>query len=313
MRQRTLLAAPTLLRGFWRDSPVQRPFPLCSVRFRTDWAPCVRHRTVMTTILAPNYKVTPSHLVAPSSQRLPQRDTRGSDPRANRLLGALAESGIQRWLPHLEAVDMPLGMVLRESGRPLKYAYFPTTSIAAMMYGLEDGHTGAVSLVGNEGMAGISMFMGGGSMLGQTVVISAGRGFRMLASPLTIDFERGGPVASLMLRYAQAAMTQLAQVVVCNRHHCLDQRLCRFLLSALDRLEAGSEFMMTQELISSVLGVRREGVTEAALSLQRAGLIHYERGHMRVLDRAGLQARTCECYDVVMREYERLLPRRSVQ
>lgn len=236
-----------------------------------------------------------------------------SGPRDNRLLGALSEPTYQRWLPQLEAVDMPLGMVLWQSGQPLKHAYFPTTSIVALMYGLDTGHTSAVSMVGNEGVVGVSMFMGGGSSLGQTVVISAGRGFRMRAAPLMIDFEMGGPVARLFLRYTQAAITQLGQAVACNRHHCVEQRLARFMLSMLDRLGNASEFVMTQELMAGALGVRREGVTEAALHLQRAGLIHYERGHIAVSDRAGLERRACECYAVVKKEYERLLPARSVQ
>lgn len=266
----------------------------------------------MTANLTCHRTATPNARPAPASQQPREEVTGHGDPKANRLLGALAEPNYQRWLPHLEAVDMPLGMVLWDCGQPLKHAYFPTTSIVALMYGLEDGHTGAVSVVGNEGIVGVSMFMGGGSSLGQTVVICAGKGYRLRAAPLMVDFELGGPVARLLLRYTQAAMTQLAQFVVCNRHHCLDHRLCRFLLSTLDRLDGGSEFMMTQELMASALGVRREGVTEAALNLQRAGLIHYERGHILVRDRAGLEHRACECYGVVKREYERLLPALSV-
>jgi len=273
----------------------------------------------MTATFTLNRTVPSGHLAARPQQTLHRCATHNihhssiSDPRANRLLGALAEPSYQRWLPHLEAVDMPLGMVLWESGRPLTHAYFPTTSIVALMYGLEDGHTSAVSMVGNEGMVGIALFMGGGSSLGQTVVISAGQGFRLRAAPLVMDFELGGPVARLLLRYTQAAMTQLAQVVVCNRRHSLEHRLCRFLLSTLDRLDGGREFMMTQELMASALGVRREGVTEAALHLQRAGLIHYERGHVFVHDRAGLEHRACECYAVVQKEYERLLPSGAFQ
>ncbi len=260
-----------------------------------------------------NRTTKPDPLAAALALPLQGRGTRDGEPTANRLLGALDEPTYQRWLPQLEAVDMPLGMVLWESGQSLQHAYFPTTSIVALMYGLEDGHTSAVALVGNDGMVGISMFMGGGSSWGQKVVISAGRGFRLRAATLKSDFDLGGAAARLLLRYVQATMTQLAQVVVCNRPHCLDHRLCRLLLSTLDRLNGDREFRMTQELMASALGVRREGVTEAALNLQRAGLIHYERGRMRVLDRAGLECRTGECYAVVRREYERLLPCSSVR
>lgn len=203
---------------------------------------------------------------------------------------------------------MPLGMVLGESGQPQRHAYFPTTSIVALMYDLEDGRTGAVSVVGSEGLVGVATFMGGGGALGRRVVVSAGRGYRVRAADLLVDFERGGPVTQLLLRYTLALIAQMAQTVVCNRRHSIESRLCRFLLSMLDRLNGSAEFVMTHELISSVLGVRREGVTEIAMSLQRSGLLRYRRGHITVLDRAGLERRSCECHAVVKNEYARLLP-----
>ena len=234
-----------------------------------------------------------------------------TDPRANRLLGALADPDYERWLPHLEEVDMPVGMALWEPGCPVKYAYFPTTSIVALSYGLEDGRAAAVSIVGREAIVGISTFMGGQSSLGSAVVIHGGKGFRLAAVPLMIEFNQGGAARSLLLRYTQALMAQMAQVVVCIRHHSIDQRLSRYLLSNLDRIE-GSGITTTQELISSMLGVRREGITEAAQQLQSAGLIRYGRGHIEVLDRPGLERRSCECHAVVKNEYARLLPARSV-
>ncbi len=203
---------------------------------------------------------------------------------------------------------MPLGMVLGESGHPQKHVYFPTTSIVALMYDLEDGRSSAVSVVGNEGLVGVATCMGGGGAPGRWIVLSAGRGFRLRATDLKIDFELGGPVTQLLLRYAQALMTQVAQTVVCNRRHTIENRLCRLLLSTMDRLDGSAEFVMTHELISGVLGVRREGITETALILQRAGLLCYQRGRITVLDRAGLVHRSCECYAVVKTEHDRLLP-----
>ena len=228
-------------------------------------------------------------------------------PRDNRLLAALPEAELQRWLPALEAVDMPLGQVLYESGSQLTHVFFPTTAIVSLLYVLEDGASAEIAVVGNEGLVGISLFMGGESTPSRAVVQSAGRGFRLRAHALKDEFNRAGPVLHLLLRYTQALITQMAQTAVCNRHHTLDQQLCRWLLLSLDRLP-GNTLTMTQELIANMLGVRREGVTEAAGHLQRAGLIRYSRGRITVIDRAGLEQRTCECYAVVKREYDRLLP-----
>jgi CRP-like cAMP-binding protein len=202
---------------------------------------------------------------------------------------------------------MPLGEVLYESGVTLSHVYFPTTAIVSLLYVMEDGASAEIAVVGNEGIVGISLFMGGESTPSRAVVQSAGQGFRLKAQVLKEEFNRAGPVLHLLLRYTQALITQMAQTAVCNRHHSLDQQLCRWLLLSLDRLQ-GDELVMTQELIANMLGVRREGVTEAALKLQSAGLIRYARGRITVLDRAGLEQRTCECYAVVKKEYDRLLP-----
>ncbi len=233
-----------------------------------------------------------------------------SDPRLNHLLAALPEVEWQRWQPLLEWVSLPLGRVMYESGRTLSHVYFPTTAIVSLLYVMEDGASAEIAVVGNEGLVGISLFMGGESTTSRAVVQSAGEGWRLRAGAVKAEFERTGPVMHLLLRYTQALITQMAQTAVCNRHHSLDQQLCRWLLLSLDRLTA-SELVMTQELIANMLGVRREGVTEAALQLQKLGLIKYSRGHINVLDRAGLEARTCECYAVVKREYDRLLPERK--
>ncbi len=229
------------------------------------------------------------------------------DPKANRLLAALPDAEWQRWLPSLESIELPLGKVIYEAGITLTHVYFPTTAIVSLLYVLEDGASAEIAVVGNEGLVGISLFMGGGSTPSRAVVQSAGQGFRLKAGLMKVEFERGGPVMHLLLRYTQALITQMAQTAVCNRHHSIDQQLCRWLLLSMDRLQ-GDELVMTQELISNMLGVRREGVTEAALKLQKVGLISYERGHITVLDRPGLEKRTCECYAVVKTEYDRLLP-----
>jgi len=234
-------------------------------------------------------------------------NSRIPDRRTNDLLAALPQAEWQRWLPELESVDMPLGEVLYESGSTLSHVYFPTTSIVSLLYVMENGASAEIAVVGNEGLVGISLFMGGGSTPSRAVVQSAGRGLRLNAQMLKNEFNQGGPVLHLLLRYTQALITQMAQTAVCNRHHSLDQQLCRWLLLSLDRLR-DNELVMTQELIANMLGVRREGVTGAALSLQKDGLIHYTRGHISVLDRAGLEKRTCECYAVVKKEYDRLLP-----
>jgi CRP-like cAMP-binding protein len=212
-----------------------------------------------------------------------------------------------RWAPQLESVELRLGQVLHESGATPSHVYFPTTSIVSLLYVMENGEAAEIALVGDDGLVGVSIFMGGESTTSRAVVQSAGRAFRLKAQQLMDEFNRNGPVLHLLLRYTQALITQMAQTAVCNRHHSLDQQLCRWLLLSLDRLE-GNDLVMTQELIANMLGVRREGVTEAASKLQRDGLIRYARGHITVLDRPGLEKRTCECYAVVRREYQRLLP-----
>ena len=229
------------------------------------------------------------------------------NPRQNRLLAAIPDSEWTRWVPHLEPVTLPLGKALYESGARLSYVYFPTTAIVSLLYVMEDGASAEIAVVGREGIVGISLFMGGDSTTNRAIVQSAGRGFRLKANLMLQEFNRAGPVLHLLLRYTQALITQMAQTAVCNRHHSLDQQLCRWLLLSLDRLDS-NDLVMTQELIANMLGVRREGVTEAAGQLQKAGLIRYQRGHITVLDRDGLEARTCECYAVVKKEYDRLLP-----
>jgi CRP-like cAMP-binding protein len=235
--------------------------------------------------------------------------TPATDPRDNRLLAALPDAEWERWRPQLELVEMPLGKVLYESGSTLTHVYFPTSSIVSLLYVLEDGASAEIAVVGREGIVGISLFMGGASTPSRAVVQSAGQAFRLAANLMLQEFNRAGPVLHLLLRYTQALITQMAQTAVCNRHHSLDQQLCRWLLLSLDRLDS-RELVMTQELIANMLGVRREGVTEAAGDLQKAGLIRYRRGHITVLDRPGLEQRTCECYAVVKKEYDRLLPAR---
>ena len=235
--------------------------------------------------------------------------TTASEPRTNQLLAALPGAESERWLPQLERVEMPLGQVLYESGTTLSHVYFPLTAIVSLLYVMENGASAEIAVVGNEGIVGISLFMGGESTPSRAVVQSAGYGFRLNAQTMKDEFNRAGPVLHLLLRYTQALITQMAQTAVCNRHHSLDQQLCRWLLLSLDRLQ-GNDLVMTQELIANMLGVRREGVTEAALKLQKVGLIRYARGHISVLDRAGLEQRTCECYAVVKNEYDRLLPQR---
>ena len=229
------------------------------------------------------------------------------DPKKNELLAALPAAEWLRWLPQLEAVEMPLGKVLYESGSKMTHVYFPTTSIVSLLYVMEDGSSAEIAVVGREGLVGISLFMGGSSTPSRAVVQSAGFGYRLQASLMMQEFNRAGPVLHLLLRYTQALITQMAQTAVCNRHHSLDQQLCRWLLLSLDRLNS-NELVMTQELIANMLGVRREGVTEAAGQLQDAGLISYRRGHITVHDRPGLEKRSCECYAVVKNEYDRLLP-----
>ena len=233
--------------------------------------------------------------------------TMTTQPKDNQLLAALPPPDWDRWLPQLERVSMPLGQVVYESGRSLSHVYFPTTAIVSLLYVMENGASAEIAVVGHEGVVGISLFMGGESTPSRAVVQSAGEGWRLRAAAIKEEFNRSHPVMHLLLRYTQALITQMAQTAVCNRHHSLDQQLCRWLLLSLDRLP-GNELVMTQELIANMLGVRREGVTDAALKLQKLGLIRYARGHITVLDRPGLAARTCECYEVVKKEYDRLLP-----
>ena len=230
-----------------------------------------------------------------------------AEPKQNQLLAQLPGGVWQRWLPHLEPVELPLGKVLYESGGALSHVYFPTSSIISLLYVMQDGASAEIAVVGYEGIVGISLFMGGETTPSRALVQSAGLGFQLKASVLMSEFNRSGPVLHLLLRYTQALITQMAQTAVCNRHHTLDQQLCRWLLLSLDRLSS-NELVMTQELIANMLGVRREGVTEAAGRLHGAGLISYQRGRITVLNRAGLEVRACECYAVVKKEYDRLLP-----
>ncbi|CAZ86975.1 conserved hypothetical protein [Thiomonas arsenitoxydans] len=229
------------------------------------------------------------------------------DPKLNQLLASLPDAEWLRWKPQLERVKLELGQVLYEAGGLQSHVYFPTTAIVSLLYVLENGASAEIAVVGREGLVGVSLFMGGQSTTTRAVVQSAGEGYRLRASGMQTEFNRAGPVLHLLLRYTQALITQMSQTAVCNRHHSLDQQLCRWLLLSLDRLD-GNDLVMTQELISNMLGVRREGVTEAALSLQRAGLIDYARGRIKVLNRGGLEQRSCECYAVVKAEYDRLLP-----
>lgn len=233
-----------------------------------------------------------------------------ADQNANGLLSSMPPAEWARISPYLEHVSLPLGKVLYESGGTMSHVYFPTTAIVSLLYVMEDGASAEIAVVGNEGIVGIALFMGGETTPSRAVVQSAGWAYRLSASRIKTEFNTSGPVLHLLLRYTQALITQMAQTAVCNRHHTLDQQLCRWLLLSLDRLK-GLELVMTQELIANMLGVRREGVTEAALHLQRIGLIRYARGHITVLDRDGLEARVCECYSVVKKEYDRLLPHRT--
>ena len=228
-------------------------------------------------------------------------------PHQNHLLDALPAYDYERVAAHLELVPLRLADVLYEPGMQLRYVYFPTTAIVSLLYVMEDGASAEIAIVGNEGILGISLFMGGETTPSRAVVQSAGYGYRLRAQLLKDEFGRFGPFLHLLLRYTQALITQMAQTAVCNRHHSVDQQLCRWLLLSLDRLSS-SELSMTQELIANMLGVRREGVTEAAGKLQQAGLIHYRRGRIVVLDRPRLEARCCECYQVVKTEFDRLLP-----
>lgn len=243
-------------------------------------------------------RTTPHYALSKSDETI--------SPTQNHMLSALPQADLNRLLPHLEWVEMPLGEVLYESGGRLQYVFFPTTSIVSLLYVLADGASTEIAAVGNEGMLGISTFMGGETTPSRAVVQSAGFGYRLKVQLLKQEFDRGGPLFRLLLRYTQALMTQMTQMAVCNRHHSLEQQLCRRLLFSVDRLPTDS-MVMTQELLANTLGVRREGVTAAAGNLQRAGLIRYSRGRIEILDRQGLESAVCECYAVVKLEFNRLL------
>lgn len=228
-------------------------------------------------------------------------------PQQNHLLAALSVEAQNRLFPHLELVSLPLGKVLYESGDSLRHVYFPTNAIVSLLYVMESGASAEISVVGNDGLIGIALFMGGESTPSRGVVQSAGYAYRLLGQRLKDEFNRHGELLQLMLRYTQALITQMAQTAVCNRHHSIDQQLCRWLLLSIDRLP-DNQLTMTQELIANMLGVRREGVTETAGKLQKLGVIEYNRGHITVLDRPRLEQLSCECYAVVKKETDRLLP-----
>jgi CRP-like cAMP-binding protein len=228
-------------------------------------------------------------------------------PHQNHLLAALSSEVQERLFTHLEHIPLPLGKVLYESGDTMRHVYFPTDSIISLLYVMESGASAEISVVGNEGLVGIALFMGGESTPSRAIVQSGGSAYRLPGQRLKDEFNRHGELLVLMLRYTQALITQMSQTAVCNRHHSIDQQLCRWLLLSLDRLP-GNQLTMTQELIANMLGVRREGVTEAAGKLQRQGVIEYNRGHITVLDRRKLEQLSCECYAVVKKETDRLLP-----
>ena len=236
---------------------------------------------------------------------------RRDDPKSNRLLGALTDADWRRWRPQLERVDLHLGQVLYEPGRPQFHAYFPTSAIASLLYLMDSGAASEVAVVGNEGLVGTSLFLGGRATTSHGSVLIAGQGFRIAAQMIRDEFDRSDSVRLLLLRYTQALITQIAQTAVCNRHHAIDQQVCGWLLHSMDRLR-GNEVVVTQELLANMLGVRRESVTAAAGRLQAAGLIHYARGHIAVLDRAGLERQSCKCHAAVKKEYDRLLPQEPV-
>lgn len=238
---------------------------------------------------------------------LPRLIATALNPRTNHLLAALPDLDWQRWLPQLELVELPLGKVLYEAGDTLSHAYFPINSIISLLYVMQNGESAEIAVVGYEGVVGISLLMGGNSTSSRAVVQNAGFGFRISAAIIKEEFNNAAPVLHLLLRYTQALMTQMTQTAACNKHHSLQQQLCRWLLLSLDRL-CGNELVMTQRLIANMLGVPLEAMTEGALILQQAAIIQYSEGHITVLDRAGLEKLTCECYGVVKKEYDRLLP-----
>jgi CRP-like cAMP-binding protein len=230
-----------------------------------------------------------------------------SQPRGNYILAALPERDFDRIRPHLEPLDLPLGEALYEAGSRVRQLYFPSSGIVSLLQVMADGASAEIAVVGNEGVVGIAMFMGGESTPSRAVVQSAARAYALTADVLKDEFGRGGMLQQLLLRYTQALIMQMSQTAVCNRHHSVEQQLCRWLLMSIDRLLKGEDLVMTQELIANMLGVRREGVTLAASRLQEDGIIRYSRGRIEVIDRAKLEARACECYAVVKKEYDRLL------
>jgi CRP-like cAMP-binding protein len=233
--------------------------------------------------------------------------TTNIDKSKNKLLAALPEENWERWESQLTIIDLKLGQVLYESGGRMDFVYFPIDAIVSLLYVLESGASTEIAIVGNEGIVGISLFMGGETTPSRAVVQSAGKCLRLSAKSLTTEFRDSLPVMHLLLRYTQALITQMTQTAVCNRHHSIDQQLCRWLLISIDRL-VGNHLLMTQDLIANMLGVRREGVTVAAKALETAGLIKYTRGKIEIINRVGLEKRSCECYAVVKKEYDRLLP-----
>jgi CRP-like cAMP-binding protein len=234
------------------------------------------------------------------------------DPKRNHLLAALPDSDYQRWLPYLEAVRLGLGQVLYEAGDTLRHAYFPVDSIVSLLYVMQSGESAEIAVVGQEGMVGVSLIMGGDFTSSRAVVQNAGTGFRIKAEVLKEEFNNAAPVLHLLLRYTQALITQMTQTAACNKHHSLSQQLCRWLLLSMDRMP-GDQLVMTEQLIANMLGVALGEMTQGALSLQAAGFIRYSNGEVTILDRSGLEGLTCECYGVVKKEYDRLLPARTAR
>jgi CRP-like cAMP-binding protein len=232
-----------------------------------------------------------------------------SRPQENHILEALPQPERERLFPHLQLITLPLGKVLYESGDTLRHIYFPTDSIVSLLYVLQNGQSAEIAVVGNDGAIGVALFMGGETTTNRAIVQSAGSAYQLTGARLKEEFERHGETLHILLRYTQALITQMTQTAVCNRHHTVDQQLCRWLLLSLDRLPS-AELIMTQELIAGMLGVRREGVTDAAGKLQKLGVISYQRGHIKVLDRPRLEQLSCECYAVVKKETDRLMPLR---
>ena len=233
-----------------------------------------------------------------------------TDTQKNHLLAALPAEVLKKWLDHLEAVEMPLGQVLYEAGTTLSHVYFPTTAVVSLLYVMHNGDSAEIAVVGNDGLVGVSLFMGGGSTPSRALVQNGGKGFRVKAELVQKEFENSKHVMHLFLRYTQALITQMTQSAACNKHHNLDQQLCRWLLLTLDRHE-GNELTMTKQLIANMLGTTGEHMRYGAKRLQEAGLIHYAKGHITVLDRSALEKKSCECYRIVKEEYDRLLPQTS--